>query len=83
MIKKKSFGRRNVKMKIKNVEMRTFFEIETEEGEIYRKDSFKYWEKYDGSESWSQLYPSDELVEMERLFQEYLRSDEICGVSDE
>jgi len=53
-------------MKIKNVEMRTFFEIETEEGEIYRKDSFKYWEKYDGSESWSQLYPSDELVEMER-----------------
>jgi hypothetical protein len=61
-------------MKIKNVEMRTFFEIETEEGEIYRKDSFKYWEKYDGSESWSQLYPSDELVEMERLFQEYLKS---------
>jgi hypothetical protein len=63
-------------MKIKNVEMRTFFEIETEEGEIYRKDSFKYWEKYDGSESWSQLYPSDELVEMERLFQEYLKSKE-------
>jgi hypothetical protein len=67
-------------MKIKNVEMRTFFEIETEEGERYRKDSFKYWEKYDGSESWSQIYPSDE---MERLFQEYLRLDEICEVSDE
>lgn len=60
-------------MKIKNVEMRTFFEIETEEGERYRKDSFKYWEKYDGSESWCQLYPSDELVEMERLFQEYCK----------
>jgi hypothetical protein len=82
MIKKKFFGRKNVKMKIKTLITKNFYEIETEEDEVYRRmDNCYDWEKWDNFEcEWNPVEKEDELNEIEQLFQNYLRWKEICKI---